>query len=69
MTMNMTPRQREVADLLAEGKAPKQVARELGIATHTVRVHIMNAKRRAGARSTLQLIVQTAKERQRSTAK
>lgn len=42
--MILTPRQTEIAKLLRDGHAPKQIARELGISEHTVGMHIKLAK-------------------------
>ena len=37
---HLTPRQREVLALLAQGKTNKQIANELGLAAGTVKVHM-----------------------------
>ena len=39
----LTPREREVATLVAQGLLHKQVAHELGISTETVAVHVYSA--------------------------
>ena len=36
----LTARQRQVFNLLAQGKSNRQIARDLGVSEHTVRVHI-----------------------------
>jgi DNA-binding NarL/FixJ family response regulator len=37
---NLTPRQRDVLELLAQGQSTKRIAAELGIAKGTVRIHV-----------------------------
>ena len=44
----LTPRQREVLNLLREGLAHKEVARRLFISVHTVRNHLADIYARAG---------------------
>jgi DNA-binding CsgD family transcriptional regulator len=44
----LSPREREILTLVAEGMANKQIARRLGIAEHTVKIHLGNAFRRIG---------------------
>ncbi len=39
-TAHMTPRQREVLDLLCHGKVNKEIASSLGMSDHTVRTHL-----------------------------
>ena len=36
---HLSPRQREVANLVAEGKQESEIATALGISVHTVKVH------------------------------
>ena len=45
---DLSAREREVLDLLALGRANKQIARELGISERTVKVHVGNVFRRIG---------------------
>jgi DNA-binding NarL/FixJ family response regulator len=44
----LSPRERQILALVAEGMANKQIARRLGIAEHTVKIHLGNAFRRIG---------------------
>jgi DNA-binding CsgD family transcriptional regulator len=53
----LTPREREVLCLLAEGLTAKQVAGRLFLSLLTVRTHIRNAKERLGARTTTHAVV------------
>ncbi len=45
---DLSVREREVLDLVAEGLANKQIARRLGITERTVKVHLGNVFRRIG---------------------
>lgn len=47
----LTPRQKDVMDLLAFGLANKEIGRRLGISTETVKQHLSVAYRELGARS------------------
>ena len=47
-TPQLSPREREVLALVCEGLPNKQIARRLGIAEHTVKIHLGNAFRRIG---------------------
>lgn len=49
----LTPRQREVLQLLSLGRSTREIASELGIAEETARNHIRHLLRRLGARSRL----------------
>ena len=51
----LTPREREIATLLADGLLNKQVAGKLGISEITVKIHRRHALRKMGVRSLPQL--------------
>jgi DNA-binding NarL/FixJ family response regulator len=44
----LSPREREILALVAEGMPNKQIARRLGITEHTVKIHLGNVFRRIG---------------------
>ena len=52
----LTPRQREVLQLLAEGRIMKQIALELGLSTRTVAHHKYKLMREQGIESNAELI-------------
>ena len=52
----LTPREREVMDLIVEGLANKQMAVRLGISEKTVEVHRARARKKLGADSVADLI-------------
>jgi len=54
---SLTPRQREVLRLLAEGKPNKVIARELDISEATVKVHLLSVFRALGARNRTEAVV------------
>ena len=47
----LTPREREVVQLLAEGRQNKEIARRLGVALKTVEAHRATVMRKIGAES------------------
>jgi DNA-binding CsgD family transcriptional regulator len=51
MASQLSPRQREILDLVAEGRTSKEIAVTLGISESTVNWHIANAFERLGASS------------------
>jgi DNA-binding CsgD family transcriptional regulator len=51
---SLTPRQREIVALLADGVRPKEIALRLGLSVPTVRNHVHALKHRLGARSQLE---------------
>lgn len=55
-TWALTPRQREIVQLLAEGKSNKEVAATLGISVKTAETHRTNIMHRLGFSSLSQLI-------------
>src|SRR5206468_1749874 len=52
----LTPREREVLRLLAEGRTNKEVAQELGIGVKTVETHRMNLMNKLGLHSVVDLV-------------
>ena len=53
---HLTPREREVMDLIVEGLANKQMAARLGISEKTIEVHRSRAKTKLGADSVAELV-------------
>lgn len=47
----LTPRQRDVLSLLIKGKSNKEIARDLGIAEATTKIHVVALLRAMGARN------------------
>lgn len=54
-TERLTPAELRVVELLATGRAPRQIALDLGIAIATVRTHLKRAKRKTRARTLSEL--------------
>ena len=52
----LTAREREILDLLSEGKANKRVAERIGISESTVKFHLRNLYRKLGARNRTQAV-------------
>ena len=55
-TLPLTPRQRDVLGELAAGKSNKQIARSLGLAEPTVKMHLAHIGRKLGVTSRTQLL-------------
>ena len=53
---DLSPREREVAYLVANGLSNKQVARRLGLSDGTVKIHVHNIFQKIGARNRYTLI-------------
>ena len=53
---SLTPRELEIVQLLAEGKANKQVAAELGISVRTVETHRQHIMQKLRIRSVVELL-------------
>lgn len=53
---SLTPREREVMDLLVEGRANKVIADRLGISIRTVEVHRARVLAKLGARNAVELV-------------
>ena len=63
----LTPREREIVKLLAEGLRAEDVAKRLVLSPYTVRTHIRNAKDKLGARTTAQAIAIAIRDRELQT--
>jgi len=57
----LTCQERRVLELLAKGKAPAQVARELRIAPRTLRNHLHHANQKLHTRNRLEAVMQAAR--------
>jgi FixJ family two-component response regulator len=64
---SLTPREREVADLVVSGKLNKQIAAEIGIAENTVKVHRSRVMEKMQAQSLADLVRMVEKLRSRPT--
>ena len=62
---SLSPREREILSLIARGASNKEIARELGIAETTVKIHVQHILRKLGLSSRVQAAVY-ASERQRA---
>lgn len=65
-SVRMTPREREVIDLIAEGKSNKAIAETLHISIHTVKSHLRNIMDKLTLHSRLQVAIY-AHERERDS--
>ncbi|SPU49126.1 response regulator transcription factor [Bordetella trematum] len=64
----LTPREREVLDYLARGRANKVIAIELGISMRTVEAHRARVFRKLGVRNALELLCHMCPHRLASLA-
>lgn len=53
----LTPREREVLELMGEALDPRAIAKRLVVSEHTVRGHVKNILRKLGAHSQLEAVV------------
>ena len=58
----LTQREKEVVNLLAQGKPQSQIADQLVISRYTVYNHIKNIKAKTGAASTFELAINTRRQ-------
>jgi DNA-binding NarL/FixJ family response regulator len=54
-SVRMTPRERQVIGLIAEGMSNKEIAKQLHIATHTVKSHVRNIMEKLTLHTRLQI--------------
>ena len=52
----LTPREREVAELIADGNSNKETGRRLGISPRTVELHRAHLMEKLGARNAADLV-------------
>jgi DNA-binding CsgD family transcriptional regulator len=60
----LSPRQREVLSLCVRNLSQQEIAKKLGISTHTVDTHLRNAYARMGAQSRMQAVLLAVHHRQ-----
>jgi DNA-binding NarL/FixJ family response regulator len=60
--VRMTKREREIIVLIADGLSNKEIARQLNIATHTVKSHVHNIMEKLALHSRLQIAMYTREE-------
>jgi DNA-binding NarL/FixJ family response regulator len=60
--VRMTPREREVVDLIGEGLSNKEIAARLNIATHTVKSHVRNVMEKLALHTRLQIAAYSHRE-------
>jgi DNA-binding CsgD family transcriptional regulator len=60
----LSPRQREVLSLSVRNLSQQEIAKKLGISTHTVDTHLRNAYARMGAQSRMQAVLLALHHRQ-----
>jgi DNA-binding NarL/FixJ family response regulator len=56
----ITPREREILDLMAKGMDNKSIAHQLGVSVNTVRMHVQNLLGKLDARSKLEAVARAA---------
>jgi DNA-binding NarL/FixJ family response regulator len=60
--VRMTPRERQVIDLIGEGLSNKEIATRLNIATHTVKSHVRNVMEKLALHTRLQIAAYSHRE-------
>jgi len=58
---SLTPRQREIAVMLADGKSNKEIARELHVFEGTVKLHVKGILRKLGVRNRTEAVLAAAR--------
>lgn len=61
LTENLTPRENEVLQLLAQGLTNKAIAHQLGITDHTVKFHVNAIMTKLGAQSRTEAVVRATR--------
>jgi DNA-binding NarL/FixJ family response regulator len=60
--VRLTPREREVIDLISEGLSNKEIAARLGVASHTVKSHVRNVMEKLALHTRLQIAAYSRRE-------
>lgn len=58
----LTKREREIVQLLMQGKQPKDIRQDLCIERRTMYTHLRHARDKAGAKTTIELVAKVARE-------
>ena len=61
-TVRMTKREREISELIADGLSNKEIARQINVATYTVKSHVHNILEKRGFHSRLEIAKYTYEE-------
>ena len=61
LTENLTSREKQVLQLLAEGLPNKNIARQLGISEHTIKFHVNAIMNKLGAQSRTEAVVRATR--------
>lgn len=61
MNIILTPRERQIFNLLVQNYSTKEIAKELGISEKTVRNHISNVIQKLGVDSRIQAVFELIK--------
>ncbi len=64
-SVRMTPRERQVINLIAEGLSNKEIAMRLNVATHTVKSHVRNVMEKLTLHTRLQIAAYANSETQK----
>lgn len=61
-TLTLTPREREILQLIAEGRSSRQIAETMGMSVRTVEKHRLNMMRKVNIRSVAELVKYAIRE-------
>jgi RNA polymerase sigma factor (sigma-70 family) len=62
----LSPRQRQIVQLMCQGCTQKEIGRQMGISYNTVRQHLKSARDRTASQTSLQLAMRANEEIKRS---
>lgn len=58
----LSPRQKDIVQMMVQGRSQKEIGRTLGISYNTVRQHLKSARDRTGSETSLQLAMRVYDE-------